>query len=196
MSWRDGCVGAIVDRCRRDADDEAAVSLAAHLVASSAGDHPHLETVGTGARGDDRRFVDSGVVHSVAWTSRRPPTGGRAYGNGRGRPRTSTRSPRSTPQSAVPGARAPRARARRRRSAGVPRSGSSARRTPSSAGSGSRSSAVTAPPSSGGRAGPRRARPLTMAGVTILRFDADGLVVDHRDYWNQSERREPPFDGW
>ena len=37
---------------------------------------------------------------------------------------------------------------------------------------------------------------LTMAGVTILRFDADGLVVDHRDYWNQSERREPPFDGW
>ena len=38
--------------------------------------------------------------------------------------------------------------------------------------------------------------PLTMAGVTILRFDAEGLVVDHRDYWNQSDRREPPFDGW
>ena len=37
---------------------------------------------------------------------------------------------------------------------------------------------------------------LTMAGVTILRFDADGMVVDHRDYWNQSDRREPPFDGW
>lgn len=37
---------------------------------------------------------------------------------------------------------------------------------------------------------------LTMAGVTILRFDAAGLVVDHRDYWNQSDRREPPFDGW
>jgi predicted SnoaL-like aldol condensation-catalyzing enzyme len=37
---------------------------------------------------------------------------------------------------------------------------------------------------------------LTMAGVTVLRFDADGKVVDHRDYWNQSDRREPPFDGW
>jgi nuclear transport factor 2 (NTF2) superfamily protein len=37
---------------------------------------------------------------------------------------------------------------------------------------------------------------LTMAGVTLLRFDEHGLVVDHRDYWNQSDRREPPFDGW
>jgi hypothetical protein len=38
--------------------------------------------------------------------------------------------------------------------------------------------------------------PLTMAGVTMLRFDVNGLVVDHRDYWNQSDRRERPFDGW
>jgi len=37
---------------------------------------------------------------------------------------------------------------------------------------------------------------LTLAGVTILRFDIDGMVVDHRDYWNQVDRREPPFDGW
>ena len=37
---------------------------------------------------------------------------------------------------------------------------------------------------------------LTLAGVTILRFDSSGLIVDHRDYWNQVERREPPFDGW
>ena len=37
---------------------------------------------------------------------------------------------------------------------------------------------------------------LTMAGVTILRFGADGLVVDQRDYWNQSDLREPPFSGW
>ncbi len=37
---------------------------------------------------------------------------------------------------------------------------------------------------------------LTLAGVTLLRFDAGGLVVDHRDYWNQVDRREPPFDGW
>lgn len=37
---------------------------------------------------------------------------------------------------------------------------------------------------------------LTLAGATILRFDDAGQVVDHRDYWNQVERREPPFDGW
>lgn len=37
---------------------------------------------------------------------------------------------------------------------------------------------------------------LTMAGATLLRFDADGMVVDHRDYWNQADRREPPFEGW
>jgi hypothetical protein len=38
--------------------------------------------------------------------------------------------------------------------------------------------------------------PLTLAGSTFLRFDGDGLVVDHRDYWNEASRREPPFDGW
>ncbi|MDQ3822946.1 MAG: nuclear transport factor 2 family protein [Actinomycetota bacterium] len=39
-------------------------------------------------------------------------------------------------------------------------------------------------------------RRLTLAGATILRFRADGLVVDHRDYWNEVDRREPPFQGW
>lgn len=37
---------------------------------------------------------------------------------------------------------------------------------------------------------------LTLAGATVLRFDADGRVVDHRDYWNQQDRREPPHPGW
>ena len=37
---------------------------------------------------------------------------------------------------------------------------------------------------------------VTLAGTTILRLDADGLVVDHRDYWNESDRREPPYEGW
>jgi hypothetical protein len=37
---------------------------------------------------------------------------------------------------------------------------------------------------------------LTLAGATFLRFDEDGLVVDHRDYWNEVPRREPPFAGW
>ena len=38
--------------------------------------------------------------------------------------------------------------------------------------------------------------PLTLAGTTVLRFDASGRVVDHRDYWNQVEQREEPYDGW
>jgi SnoaL-like domain len=38
--------------------------------------------------------------------------------------------------------------------------------------------------------------PLTLAGTTVLSFDADGLVVDHRDYWNEVDRREPPYAGW
>lgn len=37
---------------------------------------------------------------------------------------------------------------------------------------------------------------LTMAGATVLRFRGDGLVTDHRDYWNQVERREKPYPGW
>jgi len=37
---------------------------------------------------------------------------------------------------------------------------------------------------------------LTLAGATVLRFDSNGQVVDHRDYWNEVERREPPFEGW
>jgi hypothetical protein len=37
---------------------------------------------------------------------------------------------------------------------------------------------------------------LTLAGATVLHFGDDGLVVDHRDYWNQVETREPPFAGW
>ena len=37
---------------------------------------------------------------------------------------------------------------------------------------------------------------LTLAGATVLRFDAGGLVVDHRDYWNQVDRREAPYPGF
>jgi predicted kinase len=39
-------------------------------------------------------------------------------------------------------------------------------------------------------------RPLTLAGTTVLRFDAAGRVVDHRDYWNQVEERVDPYGGW
>ena len=39
-------------------------------------------------------------------------------------------------------------------------------------------------------------RELTLAGATVLRFDADGLVVDHVDYWVEGDGRLPPFAGW
>jgi hypothetical protein len=37
---------------------------------------------------------------------------------------------------------------------------------------------------------------LTYAGVTVLRLDGQGQVVEHRDYYNPVERREPPYSGW
>ena len=37
---------------------------------------------------------------------------------------------------------------------------------------------------------------LTYAGVTVLRFDDQGQVVEHRDYDNHVNRREPPYPGW
>jgi hypothetical protein len=37
---------------------------------------------------------------------------------------------------------------------------------------------------------------ITLAGGTMLRFDDDGKVVDHRDYWNQAEGRIDPYPGW
>jgi ketosteroid isomerase-like protein len=39
-------------------------------------------------------------------------------------------------------------------------------------------------------------QPVTMAGVTVLRFDQDGYVVDHRDYWNQADAHHAPYAGW
>ena len=40
------------------------------------------------------------------------------------------------------------------------------------------------------------ANAVTMAGVTILRFDDEGKVVEHRDYWNQGDGRLNPYPGW
>lgn len=39
-------------------------------------------------------------------------------------------------------------------------------------------------------------RDLTLAGVTLLRFDRDGLVVEHRDYWALEDGRREPAPGW
>jgi hypothetical protein len=37
---------------------------------------------------------------------------------------------------------------------------------------------------------------VTLAGVSILRFDADGLVVAQHDSWNQADGRRRPPAGW
>ncbi|MCE9620863.1 MAG: nuclear transport factor 2 family protein [Actinomycetia bacterium] len=40
------------------------------------------------------------------------------------------------------------------------------------------------------------AQELTLSGATVLRFDADGLVIEHVDYWGQSDGRLAPYTGW
>jgi SnoaL-like domain len=37
---------------------------------------------------------------------------------------------------------------------------------------------------------------LTFAGVTVLHFDEQGRVIDHRDYDNHVEGRELPCEAW
>jgi hypothetical protein len=37
---------------------------------------------------------------------------------------------------------------------------------------------------------------VTIAGHSHLRFDGEGLVVDHRDYWAQSDGAIQPPEGW
>lgn len=39
-------------------------------------------------------------------------------------------------------------------------------------------------------------QPATLAGVTVLSFDADGLVVEHLDHWMHAPERLEPFAGW
>jgi predicted SnoaL-like aldol condensation-catalyzing enzyme len=39
-------------------------------------------------------------------------------------------------------------------------------------------------------------RELTLTGVTVLRFDDDGKVVEHLDYWVDSPGRLDPFPSW
>jgi SnoaL-like domain len=40
------------------------------------------------------------------------------------------------------------------------------------------------------------AQTVTLAGVTVLRFDVEGRVVDHVDYWLSTEGRREPYPGW
>ena len=39
-------------------------------------------------------------------------------------------------------------------------------------------------------------RELTLAGATVLRFDRQGRVVEHVDYWVERDGRVDPFKGW
>jgi SnoaL-like domain len=39
-------------------------------------------------------------------------------------------------------------------------------------------------------------REVTLAGATVLRFDEEGRVQEHVDYWVEGEGRIPPFSGW
>jgi ketosteroid isomerase-like protein len=42
----------------------------------------------------------------------------------------------------------------------------------------------------------RSGQTITLAGVSLLRFAPDGRVADQRDYWNTTEGRREPPDGW
>jgi hypothetical protein len=37
---------------------------------------------------------------------------------------------------------------------------------------------------------------VALAGATVLRFAADGRVVEHVDYWVQGDVQREPFPGW
>ena len=41
-----------------------------------------------------------------------------------------------------------------------------------------------------------RGKDETVAGISVLRFGADGLVTEQRDYWNAQEGRREPPPGW
>jgi hypothetical protein len=37
---------------------------------------------------------------------------------------------------------------------------------------------------------------VTLAGVSLRRFEGTGAVVEQSDYWSQADGRRPPPDGW
>jgi ketosteroid isomerase-like protein len=39
-------------------------------------------------------------------------------------------------------------------------------------------------------------REQTLAGIALLRFASDGLVVEQRDYWHMEDGRQEPFPEW
>jgi len=37
---------------------------------------------------------------------------------------------------------------------------------------------------------------VSLAGTSIVRFDADGRATEQQDYWGQGDGRVPPWAGW
>jgi hypothetical protein len=37
---------------------------------------------------------------------------------------------------------------------------------------------------------------VSLAGTSIIRFDADGRAVEQADYWGMTDGRTPPWPGW
>jgi hypothetical protein len=37
---------------------------------------------------------------------------------------------------------------------------------------------------------------LSLAGTSVVRFDADGRAVEQTDYWGAADGRTSPWDGW
>jgi hypothetical protein len=37
---------------------------------------------------------------------------------------------------------------------------------------------------------------VTLAGTSLLSFDAEGRVIDQHDYWGSTQGRTPPWQGW
>ena len=96
----------------------------------------------------------------------------------------------------LPRARVSRARPWARRRAALPERELRRPRARSSAGSASRWWPETGRRSSGGERGSKAAVASRSRARRSFALDDDGLVVDHRDYWNESDRREPPYEGW
>ena len=38
--------------------------------------------------------------------------------------------------------------------------------------------------------------PVTIAGIAVLHFDAEGLVAEQHDYWALEQTSRGPWDGW
>ena len=113
------------------------------------------------------------------------------------RRRTSRRCARSTASTRLPLPPVSRRPRRPRRCGGVRKLGVRRRkRLRRSVGSASRSSAGDRATCEYWAVVRSEGREQTIAGVSLIRFDDDGLVVSQRDYWSVEDGRREPPEGW